>query len=158
MPLFGTFQQFMMEHMQPECRGIPEQNTECKLVRMKMNLYPNQGINIKHGVHNDVIENRRPRTDIITSVFNFNTCDGSTIIYDRDKNGNFSDDSKEVVVPSVENSMVMFNNTHPHYGVTQSDVPARIVLNTNIEKAYVDQFGPADENGRQEFKQLDDYF
>jgi len=54
--------------------------------------------------------------------------------------------------------MVMFNNTHPHYGVTQSDVPARIVLNTNIEKAYVDQFGPADENGRQEYKPLDDYF
>ena len=31
-----------MEHMQPECRGIPEQKTECKLVRMKMNLYPTQ--------------------------------------------------------------------------------------------------------------------
>ena len=34
----------------------------------------------------------------------------------------------------------------------------RIVLNTNIRKAEVDPFGPPDENGRQEFEPLDDYF
>tara|TARA_B100000085_G_C18393777_1_gene451552 strand:+ start:34 stop:720 length:687 start_codon:yes stop_codon:yes gene_type:complete len=156
MPLFGLFQQFMMEHMKPECRGSVEEGTECKLVRMKMNLYPNQGVNVKHGIHNDVMVNGRPRPDVVTSVFNFHNCDGSTIIYEKDEDGLYSDKSKEVVVPSTENSMVMFNNTHPHYGITQSDTPARIVLNTNIEKAYVDPFGSPDKN--KEFVPVDDYF
>ena len=156
--LFGLFQQYMMTHMQPKCVGNSKDGNECKLVKMKMNLYTNQGINVKHGVHYDVLQNGRPRTDVITSVFNFTTCNGSTIVYERDKNGNFSDDSKELVVPSIENSMVMFNNTHPHYAITQSDTPARIVLNTNLIKAYVDPFGPADENGIEKFEPLDDYF
>ena len=158
MMLFGLFQQYMMTHMQPKCVGNSKDGNECKLVKMKMNLYVNQGVNSKHGVHSDIIENGRPRTDIVTSVFNFTTCNGSTIVYERDKNGNFSDDSKELVVPSIENSMVMFNNTHPHYAITQSDTPARIVLNTNLIKAYVDPFGPADENGIEKFEPLDDYF
>ena len=153
MPLFGMFQQFMMVHMQPRCKGIvsDKKDTECKLVRMKMNLYPNQGANVQHGVHNDVIENGKPRLDVVTSVFNFHTCNGSTILYEKDKDGNFSDNSKEVVVPSTENSMIMFNNTHPHYGIVQSDTPTRIVLNTNITKAPVDVFA-------EPFEPLDDYF
>tara|TARA_B100000427_G_C15458786_1_gene573044 strand:- start:31 stop:723 length:693 start_codon:yes stop_codon:yes gene_type:complete len=158
MPLFGLFQQFMMVHMQPKCRGSVEEKTECKLVRMKMNLYPNQGTNVKHGIHNDIMQNGMPRPDVITSVFNFHTCNGSTILYEKDKDGKFSDNSKEVVVPSTENSMIMFNNTHPHYGIVQSDTPTRIVLNTNLEKAYVDPFGPPDENGKSEFEPVDDYF
>ena len=36
--------------------------------------------------------------------------------------------------------------------------PTRIVLNTNLEKAYVDPFGPPDENGKSEFEPVDDYF
>ena len=157
MPLFGLFQQFMMVHMQPKCRGIPEEDTECKLVRMKMNLYPNQGVNVKHGVHNDILQNGAPRPDVVTSVFNFHTCNGSTILYEKDKDGRFSDNSKEVVVPSTENSMIMFNNTHPHYGIVQSDTPTRIVLNTNLEKAFVDPFS-TDKDGKQSFEALDDYF
>ena len=56
--------------------------------------------------------------------------------------------SKKVEVPSIENSIVIFNNTHPHYGITQSDTPARIVLNTNIEK----------HNTNDNDKPIDDYF
>ena len=47
MPLFGLFQQFMMVHMQPRCRGIPEEGTECKLVRMVF-LGEKILINFKH--------------------------------------------------------------------------------------------------------------
>ena len=60
--------------------------------------------------------------------------------------------------PIVANSIVIFNGTHLHYGTTQTDTNKRIVLNTNIRKAEVDPFGPPDENGRQEFEPLDDYF
>ena len=52
----------------------------------------------------------------------------------------------------------MFNNTHPHFGTTQNDIPARIVLNTNIAKAPVDPFSEPDKDGRQTFEPLDDYF
>ena len=67
--------------MQPKCRGIPEEDTECKLVRMKMNLYPNQGVNVKHGVHNDILQNGAPRPDVVTSVFNFHTCNAETFMF-----------------------------------------------------------------------------
>ena len=50
----------------------------------------------------------------------------------------------------------MFNCPHPHYGVTQSDTPTRIVLNINLEKAYVDPMGK--ELGDEGFEPLDDYF
>ena len=156
MTLFGLFPQYIMNHMQPKCVG--KDNNVSRLIKMKMNLYPKQGANVKHGVHYDILENGRPRTDIVTSVFNFTTCNGATILYERDKNGNFSNDSKELVVPSIENSIVIFNNVHPHYAITQSDTPARIVLNTNIVKADVDSFGPPDEKGIEQYEPLDDYF
>ena len=41
------------------------------------------------------------------------------------------------MVPSIENTIVMFNNPHPHFGTTQNDSTARMVLNTNISKSYV---------------------
>ncbi len=141
MPLFGVFKSFIEKYMQDKCKPS-------KMIRMKLNLYPNQGTNVKHGVHNDIQINDRPRPDIVTSVFNFNTCNGSTIFYEKDEDGNFSDKSKKVEVPSIENSIVIFNNTHPHYGITQSDTPARIVLNTNIEK----------HNTNDNDKPIDDYF
>lgn len=156
MTLFGLFPHYIMNHMQPKCVG--KDSNVCRLLKMKMNLYVNQGVNSKHGVHSDILENGRPRTDIVTSVFNFTTCNGATIVYERDKNGNFSNDSKELVVPSIENSIVIFNNVHPHYAITQSDTSTRIVLNTNIVKAYVDSFGPPDENGIEQYEPLDDYF
>lgn len=156
MTLFGLFPHYITNHMQPKCVG--KDNNVCRLIKMKMNLYPKQGANVKHGVHYDILENGRPRTDVVTSVFNFTTCNGSTILYERDKNGNFSNESKELVVPSIENSIVIFNNVHPHYAITQSDTPARIVLNTNIVKADVDSFSPPDEKGIEQYEPLDDYF
>ena len=158
MTLFGLFPHYITNHMQPRCVGNSKDGNVCRLVKMKMNLYPKQDVNVKHGVHYDILENGRPRTDIVTSVFNFTTCNGATIVYERDKNGNFSNESKELVVPSIENSIVIFNNVHPHYAITQSDTPARIVLNTNIVKADVDSFSPPDEKGIEQYEPLDDYF
>ena len=155
MPLFGVFQSFMMSHMEKRCQKNEDMDSDCKLLRMKMNLYPNQSEQVKHGIHNDIFLNGSANPNVVTSVFNFTTCNGSTIILDKDEKGEYT---KEVEVPSIENSMVMFNNPHPHYGITQNDTPARIVLNTNLEKAYVDPMGKPDKEGRQTFEPLDDYF
>ena len=43
MTLFGVFQSFMMSHMEKRCQRNEENGSECKLLRMKMNLYPNEG-------------------------------------------------------------------------------------------------------------------
>ena len=32
-----------------------------------------------------IYKNDRPRPDIVTSVFNFHTCNGSTILLDKDR-------------------------------------------------------------------------
>ena len=153
MPLFGLFQTFMMSHMEKRCQINEEKNSECRLMRMKMNLYPNTGKQVKHGLHYDIASNGRANPNVVTAVFNFTDCNGSTIILDKDKNGEYT---KEVEVPSVANTIAMFNCPHPHYGVTQSDTPTRIVLNINLEKAYVDPMGK--ELGDKGFEPLDDYF
>jgi hypothetical protein len=145
MPLFGVFQLYMMEHLQDRCK---EPADRVLLKRMKMNLNPNQETQIDHGVHNDIWIEGRPDVNVVTSVFNFHTCNGSTTIFDKDEKGEYT---KKVVVPSFENTAVMFNNTHPHFGTTQNDIPARIVLNTNIAKSPVNI-------NETKFEAIDDYF
>ena len=93
------------------------------LVKLKLNLYPNQGKQIKHGRHSDITHNGEINKDIITSVFNFHNCNGYTAIE--------KEDGTEQIVPSVANQIVIFNNAY-HYGVTQSDIPRRILLNMNV--------------------------
>ena len=146
MPLFGVFQLYMMEQMQDRCK-TPEDAVVLK--RMKMNLYPNQETQVDHGIHNDIWIDGRARPDIVTAVFNFTTCNGSTTIFDKDEEGKYT---KKIVVPSLENTIVMFNNTHPHFGTTQSDTPARIVLNINLAKA------PINNLNNENFEAIDDYF
>ena len=154
MPLFGVFQQFMMEHMVPECKD--ENLGGTKLVRMKMNCYPSQDRQVDHGIHTDILAGGKPDPTVVTSVFNFHTCNGSTTLFDKDKDGNYT---KKLVVPSVENSMIMFNNPTPHFGTTQNDTQTRIVLNTNIHKTSPDPFAVSGTTtGEEEFKAPDDYF
>ena len=71
MPLFGVFQSFIEEHMQDRCKPT-------KMIRMKLNLYPNHGEKKKHGVHTDITQNGMPDPTIVTSVFNFHTCNAET--------------------------------------------------------------------------------
>ena len=116
LPLFGIFKDFQDEH-------LPEKSKT--LAKLKLNLYPNQGKQVKHGKHFDITTNRKVDPNIITSVFNFHTCNGYTCIE--------KEDGSEEKVPSVANSIVIFDNAL-HYGVTQSDIPRRIVLNINVLK------------------------
>lgn len=88
-----------------------------KIIRMKLNLYPNQGKQIKHKEHYDWLDkNKKPVENTYIAIFNFSTCNGSTII----------EDTK---IPSKENEMILFSNDKKHYGITQDDTNLRIVLN-----------------------------
>lgn len=95
------------------------------LVKLKLNLYPNQGKQVIHGKHSDITNNGQLDQSIITSVLNFHTCNGYTLIC--------KEDGTEQKITSVANSIVIFDNTW-HYGVTQSDIPRRILLNMNVSK------------------------
>ena len=95
------------------------------LVKLKLNLYPNQGKQVKHGRHSDITNGGEIDKNIITSVLNFHTCNGYTAIE--------KEDGTEEIIPSVANQIVIFDNAY-HYGVTQSDIPRRILLNMNVAK------------------------
>lgn len=87
-----------------------------KLLRVKANMYTNQGKSIYHEKHTDYkdIDNFK------TAVFNFNTCNGGTILYF---------DNKKVNIPSVENTLLIFDGNILHNGYTQTDTSTRILIN-----------------------------
>ena len=88
-----------------------------KFLRIKANLYSNQGKKIKHRKHHDWTDaNNKPDKDVKICILNFTSCNGGTVI-------------KEKEVQSKENQMIFFNNTDEHFGITQDDVDSRILLN-----------------------------
>ena len=91
-----------------------------QVVKLKLNLYPNQGKQISHAKHADIYNEGKPDERIITSVFNFHTCNGATVVGEKN-------------IDSKANRLILFDNTI-HYGITQSDIPRRIVLNINVLK------------------------
>ena len=91
-----------------------------QVIKLKLNLYPNQGKNIEHAKHADIYDKGEPDKRIITSVFNFHTCNGATVVGEKK-------------IESKANRLILFDNTL-HYGITQSDIPRRIVLNMNVLK------------------------
>lgn len=112
LPLFGCIEDFQKEKLE---------FTNSKLLKMKLNMYLNQKEPVEHGRHTDI---PMQPASIFTSVFNFTNCDGYTFVFD--------DEGKAIKVPSIENSLVIFDGKKEHYGVTQTDTARRIVLNTNV--------------------------
>jgi len=114
----SVWNMFLLKHKDTVPFALP--------IRMKTNLYFNRGKKIPHQAHCDMeninyTDGLEP--NVITSVFNFHDCNGSTNIIKPDKT--------EEVVESKANRIVFFDNGL-HYGVGQDDTPIRIVLNTNV--------------------------
>ena len=85
-----------------------------KLLRMKLNLYPNQNKKIKHTSHHDYPDNLND--DIKIGLLNFTTCNGGTIIDGKLYNSN-------------ANEIIIFDNKLKHSGITQTDTSTRVILN-----------------------------
>ena len=115
-PLYPAFQ--VIEDCQADIYPFQQ------VMKLKLNLYPNQGKNISHSRHTDVPGGISLNKHITTSVFNFHTCNGSTVVEIDGKNNKIS---------SKANRLILFDDTW-HYGITQSDIPRRIVLNLNVMK------------------------
>jgi hypothetical protein len=89
------------------------------LLRVKANMYTNQGKHIYHTKHTDYEDLDK----FTTAVFNFTTCNGGTVLYIGDE---------EIVVPSIENSLLVFDGNITHQGFTQTDKDNRVLLNIDF--------------------------
>jgi len=78
------------------------------LIRVKANMYSNQGRTIEHHAHTDYPFKHKG------ALFSLNTCNGST---------HFKDNIK---IQSVENRMILFNPSLPHHSSTCTDAPVRV--------------------------------
>ena len=87
-----------------------------KLMRMKLNLYTNQQLKIKHESHVDYPT--KINQGIKTAIFNFTSCNGGTNINNK-------------IVKSEANELHIFDNEVKHFGIVQTDTPVRMVLNIN---------------------------
>lgn len=92
-----------------------------ELIRVKMNLYVNQGKQYEHPKHIDFYDQstNQPPNGLITSIFNFTTCDGYTKIGDEK-------------IPSRENELIMFDGSKEHCGSTPTNTKNRVVININV--------------------------
>ena len=88
------------------------------VLRIKANMYTNQGKSEAIGVHTDFPGLTEPDT-YVTMVYHVNGNNGTTVVGDR-------------VIPSKANQLVAFDGTCEHYGTTQTDEKIRIVINFNI--------------------------
>ena len=94
-----------------------------KLIRMKLNLYPNQNQRMELAKHYDIYDGKTNKApdNITITIFNFTTCNGGTVI-----------DGKEY--GSKENDAIIFNNSIIHNGFTPTDTQRRIMLNMSFFK------------------------
>lgn len=89
------------------------------ILRVKGNLYPNQGIGVvEHSMHSDY---PNPHYG---ALFSLNTCDGYTRVGDTK-------------IPSVENRILIFDPSIPHTSTTTSDAKYRMNINLNLVRLGV---------------------
>lgn len=83
------------------------------LLRVKANLYPNQGVGVReHAFHQDLPFKHNG------ALYSLNTCDGYTRIGDEK-------------IPSVANRIIFFDSSQPHCSTTCSDTKYRMNININ---------------------------
>ena len=83
------------------------------LIRLKANLYSNQGKMIEHAQHTDFPFKHK------AALFSLNTCDGFTVLKDGTK------------IQSVANQVLLFDASQPHHSSTCTNTKVRCNINVN---------------------------
>ena len=83
------------------------------LIRIKANLYSNQGKIVEHEDHSDFPFAHKG------ALFSLNTCNGSTILKNNTK------------ISSIANRMLLFDPSIPHRSSTCTDEKTRVNININ---------------------------
>ena len=89
-----------------------------RVLRIKINCYPNQSVAVKSNYHVDI-----PEAKSKTLLLNINTNNGYT---------EFKNPDMEPVL-SVENQAIIFDGKEEHRSVSQTDTPYRWNINFNYE-------------------------
>ena len=89
-----------------------------RILRIKINCYPNQTIAVKSSYHVDL-----PKTKCKTLLLNINTNNGYTEFKNPDLKS----------VASVANQAIIFDGQEEHRSVSQTDTPYRWNINFNYE-------------------------
>ena len=89
-----------------------------RVLRIKINCYPNQSVAVKSNYHVDI-----PEAKSKTLLLNINTNNGYT---------EFKNPDMEPVL-SVENQAIIFEGKEEHRSVSQTDTPYRWNINFNYE-------------------------
>ena len=89
-----------------------------RVLRIKINCYPNQTVAIKSSYHVDL-----PKTKSKTLLLTINTNNGYTEFKNPDMESH----------PSVENQALIFDGKEEHRSVSQTDTPYRWNINFNYE-------------------------
>ena len=103
---------------QPQCQfyellfPLLEKIDPKALIRIKANLYPNQGSVREHAMHRDFPYKHSG------ALYSLNTCDGYTRIGDEK-------------IPSVANRLILFDPSEQHCSTTCSDAKYRMNININ---------------------------
>lgn len=110
------------EILQPMFKKVKNETGFNVVLRTKINMYLNYGEQKLMGIHTDF-----PNSDIDykTAVLNLTTCDGFTALIIEDE---------EIVIPSKENQLILFDGDIPHYGATSTDTQNRLLINFDFLK------------------------
>ena len=106
----------LYQHFEPILYYLADHIKLQKVIRMKVNLYPNQNKVIEHASHIDINQKDKATPNVTVSILNFTTCNGGTRIGGKK-------------YPSNENEVLSFDNLTKHSGIVQTDTQRRIVLN-----------------------------
>ena len=108
---------FIGDKIVDKIKKIPDHNFKnLTILRSKCNLYTKQSKNLKSDKHVDI-----KRTHLV-GIYNVNTNNGGTIIHDK----------KEHFIPSIKNSLVLFEGHYEHQAVFQTDTKLRLNINLNL--------------------------
>jgi len=86
------------------------------IINCRLNLTLNRKEPIRSGVHTDT---RKPG---LTSIFYLNSNNGKTVLFINDE---------EVMIESVENRLLIFDNNIEHCSISHTNTEHRLVINTN---------------------------
>tara|TARA_R110000796_G_scaffold252621_1_gene388865 strand:- start:624 stop:1103 length:480 start_codon:yes stop_codon:yes gene_type:complete len=86
-----------------------------KPFRIKANLYTKKELESPSGFHVDAAKPHK------VALYSVNTCNGYTLFENGDK------------VPSIENSLTVFDGSMSHASVPQTDEKVRVNVNINLE-------------------------
>lgn len=86
------------------------------IYRIKANLYTDQNKHVEHTPHQDL---HGLDKKYYTAIYFVNSNNGKTVV-------------KDIKIPSISNTIVLFDGDINHYGITQTDTQTRIVININV--------------------------